>query len=61
MVSQALDSPLQGSYALAARPHSHKKEKANDSAVLDGLLHPSTVGISFMDDVAVGVVKGLLK
>lgn len=61
MAAQVLDSPLQGPYAVAARPQSHKEEKGNDSTVLDGLLHPSTMGVSFIDDVAVGVVKGLLR
>ncbi|XP_062371955.1 coiled-coil domain-containing protein 180 [Sardina pilchardus] len=61
MAVQLLESPLQGPFAIAARPLSHKEERGNGSAPVDGLLQPSSVGISFIDDVAVGVIKGLLR
>ncbi|XP_076144475.1 coiled-coil domain-containing protein 180 [Alosa pseudoharengus] len=61
MADLLLDSPLQGPFAAAARPLSHKEEKGNSSSTVDGLLHPSSIGISFIDDVAVGVIKGLLR
>ncbi|XP_031441304.2 coiled-coil domain-containing protein 180 isoform X2 [Clupea harengus] len=58
LAAQLLDCPLQGPFAVAARPQSHKEEK---SIMLEGLLNPSSAGISFIDDVSVGVVKGLLR
>ncbi|XP_026067899.1 coiled-coil domain-containing protein 180 [Carassius auratus] len=53
-------TPLQGAFAVAARPRSHMQEKTA-SPDGDGLLHPSRIGVSFLDDAAVGVIKGLLK
>ncbi|XP_042580588.1 coiled-coil domain-containing protein 180 [Cyprinus carpio] len=53
-------TPLQGAFAVAARPRSHIQEKTV-SPDGDGLLHPSRIGVSFLDDAAVGVIKGLLK
>ncbi|XP_030647705.1 coiled-coil domain-containing protein 180 [Chanos chanos] len=56
MLVQCSDSPLQGSFAVAARPRSRKQDKG-----LDGLLQPSRMGVPFTDDAAVGVVKTLLR
>ncbi|XP_016356513.1 coiled-coil domain-containing protein 180 [Sinocyclocheilus anshuiensis] len=53
-------TPLQGAFAVAARPRSRIQEKTG-SPDGDGLLHPSRIGVSFLDDAAVGVIKGLLK
>ncbi|KAK2911716.1 hypothetical protein Q8A67_003849 [Cirrhinus molitorella] len=53
-------TPLQGAFAIAARPRSRIQEKTG-SPDGDGLLHPSRIGVSFLDDAAVGVIKGLLK
>ncbi|XP_051522130.1 coiled-coil domain-containing protein 180 [Myxocyprinus asiaticus] len=52
--------PLQGAFAVAARPRSRKQHKTG-SPDRDGLLQPSRIGVSFLDDAAVGVIKGLLK
>ncbi|XP_051955131.1 coiled-coil domain-containing protein 180 [Xyrauchen texanus] len=52
--------PLQGAFAVAARPRSRKQHKTG-SPDREGLLQPSRIGVSFLDDVAVGVIKGLLK
>ncbi|KAI4898344.1 hypothetical protein NFI96_024571 [Prochilodus magdalenae] len=54
------DAPLQGAFAVAARPRSHKQEKVVNPAG-DSLLQPSRMGVAFMNDVAVGVIKGLLR
>ncbi|XP_029573624.1 coiled-coil domain-containing protein 180 isoform X4 [Salmo trutta] len=51
------ECPLQGAFAVAARPKSRKSA----SPAIDGLLQPSRMGVSFMDDVAVGVIRGLLR
>ncbi|KAK6312841.1 hypothetical protein J4Q44_G00161880 [Coregonus suidteri] len=51
------ECPLQGPFAVAARPKSRKSA----SPATDGLLQPSRMGVSFMDDVAVGVIRGLLR
>ncbi|XP_029915324.1 coiled-coil domain-containing protein 180 [Myripristis murdjan] len=48
--------PLQGSFALAARPKPRRKERL---APPPGLLQPCRVGVVFCDDAAVGVVKAL--
>ncbi|XP_050966693.1 coiled-coil domain-containing protein 180 isoform X1 [Labeo rohita] len=53
-------TPFQGAFAVAARPRSRIQEKTG-SPDGDGLLHPSRIGVSFLDDAAVGVIKGLLK
>ncbi len=53
-------TPLQGAFAVAARPRSRIQDKIG-SPEGDGLLHPSRIGVSFLDDAAVGVIKGLLK
>ncbi|XP_066513480.1 coiled-coil domain-containing protein 180-like isoform X3 [Hoplias malabaricus] len=54
------DAPLQGAFAVAARPRSRKQE-ANVSSAGDSLLQPSRMGATFMNDAAVGVIKGLLR
>ncbi|XP_073688966.1 coiled-coil domain-containing protein 180-like, partial [Garra rufa] len=53
-------TPLQGAFAVATRPRSRIQEKTS-SPDGEGLLHPSRIGVSFLDDAAVGVIKGLLK
>ncbi|XP_067294288.1 coiled-coil domain-containing protein 180 isoform X2 [Pseudorasbora parva] len=53
-------TPLQGAFAVAARTRSRIQEKAG-SPDGDSLLHPSRIGVSFLDDAAMGVIKGLLK
>ncbi|XP_043096059.1 LOW QUALITY PROTEIN: coiled-coil domain-containing protein 180 [Puntigrus tetrazona] len=53
-------TPLQGAFAVAARPRSRMQEKTG-SPDGDGLLCPSRIGVPFMDDAALGVIKGLLK
>lgn len=53
-------TPLQGAFAVAARTRSRIQEKTG-SPDGDSLLHPSRIGVSFLDDAAVGVIKGLLK
>ncbi|XP_063043494.1 coiled-coil domain-containing protein 180 isoform X2 [Engraulis encrasicolus] len=58
---QPFDSPLQGAFAVAARPHFQKEQKETDICLPDGLLVPSSIGVSFIEDVAIGVVKGLLR
>ncbi|XP_036454190.1 coiled-coil domain-containing protein 180 [Colossoma macropomum] len=54
------DAPLQGAFAVAARPRSRKQEKVLNPAG-DSLLQPSRMGVAFMNDAAVGVIKGLLR
>ncbi|KAF4074532.1 hypothetical protein AMELA_G00240320 [Ameiurus melas] len=54
------DAPLQGAFAVAARPRSRKQEQVGSPAA-DPLLQPSCMGGAFMDDKAVEVVKGLLR
>ncbi|MCJ8746829.1 hypothetical protein PDJAM_G00146240 [Pangasius djambal] len=54
------DAPLQGAFAVAARPRSRKQEKVG-SPVADPLLQPSCMGAAFMDDKAVEVIRGLLR
>ncbi|XP_048045163.1 coiled-coil domain-containing protein 180 isoform X2 [Megalobrama amblycephala] len=54
------ETPLQGAFAVAARTRSRIQEKTG-SPDGDSLLHPSRIGVSFLDDAAVGVIKGLLK
>jgi len=53
-------TPLQGAFAVAARTRSRIQEKTGGPD-RDSLLHPSRIGVSFLDDAAVGVIKGLLK
>ncbi|XP_076854168.1 coiled-coil domain-containing protein 180 isoform X2 [Brachyhypopomus gauderio] len=53
------DTPLQGAFAVAARPRS-RKEKVG-SAARDPLLQPSRMGVAFIEDAAVGVIKALLR
>ncbi|XP_077087784.1 coiled-coil domain-containing protein 180 [Siphateles boraxobius] len=53
-------TPLQGAFAVAARTRSRILEKTG-SQDGDSLLHPSRIGVSFLDDAAVGIIKGLLK
>ncbi|XP_072521084.1 coiled-coil domain-containing protein 180 [Salminus brasiliensis] len=54
------DAPLQGAFAVATRPRSRKQEKVT-SAAEDALLQPSCREVAFMNDMAVGVIKGLLR
>ncbi|KAI5088230.1 coiled-coil domain-containing protein 180 isoform X1 [Silurus meridionalis] len=54
------ETPLQGAFAVAARPRSRKQEKVGSPSA-DPLLQPSHMGAPFMDDKAVEVVKGLLR
>ncbi|KAB5528452.1 hypothetical protein PHYPO_G00140370 [Pangasianodon hypophthalmus] len=54
------DAPLQGAFAVAARPRSRKQEKVGSPAA-DPLLQPSCMGAAFMDDKAVEVIRGLLR
>ncbi|XP_053509895.1 coiled-coil domain-containing protein 180 isoform X1 [Ictalurus furcatus] len=54
------DAPLQGAFAVAARPRSRKQEQVGSPAA-DPLLQPSCMGGAFMDDKAVEVVRGLLR
>ncbi|KAL2079811.1 hypothetical protein ACEWY4_025555 [Coilia grayii] len=61
MAVQLFDSPLQGPFAVAARPHCQKEQKGTSSSLPDGFFHPSSIGVSFIDDMAVGVVRGLLR
>ncbi|KAK1792189.1 hypothetical protein P4O66_012146 [Electrophorus voltai] len=53
------DPPLQGAFAVAARPRSSKQGKVG-SPPRDALLQPSRMGVAFMDDLAVGLIRGLL-
>ncbi|KAL6465394.1 hypothetical protein MHYP_G00255270 [Metynnis hypsauchen] len=54
------DAPLQGAFAVAARPRSRKQETVVNPPG-DSLLQPSRMGVAFMNDAAVGVIKGLLR
>lgn len=54
------DTPLQGAFALAARPRSRKQENVGGQAA-NPLLQPSCMGAAFMDDKAVEVIRGLLR
>lgn len=54
------DTPLQGAFAVAARPRSHKQEEV-ESPAADPLLQPSCMGAAFMDDKVVEVIRGLLR
>lgn len=54
------DAPMQGAFAVAARSWSRKQEKVGSPAA-DPLLQPSSMGAAFMDDKAVGVIRGLLR
>ncbi|KAG7465705.1 hypothetical protein MATL_G00156420 [Megalops atlanticus] len=54
------DSPLQGAFAVAARPKSRRQDKPGSPAS-DSLLQPSRMGVAFTEDAAVGVVRGLLR
>ncbi|XP_056314464.1 coiled-coil domain-containing protein 180 [Danio aesculapii] len=60
MAAPRPETPLQGPFAVAARSRSRTQETTG-SPDRDGLLHPSHIGSSFLDDAAVGVIKGLLK
>ncbi|XP_062873992.1 coiled-coil domain-containing protein 180 isoform X2 [Trichomycterus rosablanca] len=54
------DTPLQGAFAVAARPRSRMQEKMKNPDE-DSLLQPSRMGTAFVDDAALGVIKGLLR
>ncbi|XP_036398058.1 coiled-coil domain-containing protein 180 [Megalops cyprinoides] len=54
------DSPLQGAFAVAARPKSRRQDKPGSPAS-DSLLQPSRMGVPFSEDTAVSVVQGLLR
>ncbi|KAG9336238.1 hypothetical protein JZ751_002585, partial [Albula glossodonta] len=54
------ESPLQGAFAVAARPKSRRQDKPT-SPGNDSLLQPSRMGVPLTDDAAVGVVRGLLR
>ncbi|KAF5896750.1 coiled-coil domain-containing protein, partial [Clarias magur] len=54
------NTPLQGAFALAARPRSRKQESVGGPAT-NPLLQPSCMGAAFMDDKAVEVIRGLLR
>ncbi|KAJ8288575.1 hypothetical protein COCON_G00012340 [Conger conger] len=54
------DSPLQGAFAVAARPKSRRQEKPSSPAA-DSLLQPSRMGVPITDDATMGVVRGLLR
>ncbi|KAI1895727.1 hypothetical protein AGOR_G00109420 [Albula goreensis] len=54
------ESPLQGAFAVAARPKSRRQDKPT-SPSNDSLLQPSRMGMPLTDDAAVGVVRGLLR
>ncbi|TRY95906.1 hypothetical protein DNTS_021426 [Danionella cerebrum] len=54
------DTPLQGAFVLAARSLSRTQE-CPSTPDGDGLLQPSRIGVSFLEDSALGVIKGLLK
>ncbi|KAK3514522.1 hypothetical protein QTP70_021500 [Hemibagrus guttatus] len=60
MAALPSDAPLQGAFAVAARPRSRKQEKAGSPSA-DPLLQPSCMGAAFMDDKAVEVIRGLLR
>ncbi|KAM6954483.1 coiled-coil domain-containing protein 180 [Aplochiton taeniatus] len=59
MAAPLPDCPLQGSFALAARPRSRRQDKGGSAS--DSLLQPSKMGVAFLEDAAVGVVRGLLR
>ncbi|XP_003198708.3 coiled-coil domain-containing protein 180 isoform X1 [Danio rerio] len=60
MAAPRPETPFQGAFAVAARSRSRTQETTG-SPEREGLLHPSRIGASFLDDAAVGVIKGLLK
>ncbi|XP_046904045.1 coiled-coil domain-containing protein 180 [Hypomesus transpacificus] len=61
MATPLPDCPLQGSFAVAARHKARRQEKTGIPALAESLLQPSRMGVSFLDDPAVGLVKGLLR